>query len=531
MRIGVRALLILSLLSIAIPARAQVRGSASTGDPLRAIARWTNDYRRLGAALDPATDRLLAPALEALKFKFDALEADETQALTAVCDLSSIASGKSAEDIAKGRYVADGRESAIRDAAQKVLRSALDAPMGEDRGAWLAKQVLAGGADQPIPRRIAVGEALIGRHWDSTLLALLTAAAAPERGLREAAVAALSGWRSDAVDRYLAQLTLRALSEDDFLSTDALVKHFESRALAPENPAAIAVSAALAKAAISSDWRAAVRRIPLSRILPNELAMPKLVEALSLWSARGAAGASSRRVEALLVQELERRSGQHIGMSADRWARWWMVTRAKDPKAAGRNEAGAPPEERTEATFFGLRPWTDRVVFVIDRSGSMAEGFSTGGWSRYTEALRQLKKLLTQLGPRTKFNLILFSDEAHAWSSELKSANTSMIDAAVLWARNSPPQGGTFLRPGIARALEIDPRDGRPDLEKLEADTIIVLCDGGTAEGAGWVVPLLRAVREPTGIQFHCVQIGGSGDGTLEALAKESGGKFVRVDT
>ena len=64
----------------------------------------------------------------------------------------------------------DQTATTIRDAAQKVLRSAFDAPTGEDRGEWLAKQVLAGGADQPIPRRIAVGEALIGRHWDSTTL-------------------------------------------------------------------------------------------------------------------------------------------------------------------------------------------------------------------------------------------------------------------------------------------------------------------------------------------------------------------------
>lgn len=503
-----------------------------TVDPLQAIARWALEYRRLGANLAPASDECLAPALASLRVRLQAVAESEHDALVELCDLASIAGPGNDVGIAQGRYVADERESSIRDAARGVLRSALNTASGEDRGCWLATNVLCRSKDQPLPRRIAVAEALIGRHWESTLLALFTSSAAAERGLREVSVTALSGWKSDAVDGYMAGLILRALHETDFLSTGALMEHFALRALPLDSPAALEVANALALASISTDWRDAVRHVPLTRALPNELSIPYLIEALSLWHNRGLNGESSRRVEAVIVHELELRSKRHLGLVAERWASWWKVQRASAPAAVTSTSPASEPEGETEAAFFGLHPCTDRVVFVIDRSGSMSDQFGTDrSCSRYTEALRELDVLLQRLGPRTHFNLILFSDEARVWSPNLKPATPALIEAALRWAKKDPPQGGTMLRPAISRALELDPKTGQPELAKLEADTVIVLCDGATAEGASWVQPLLRAVREATCVRFDCVQIGSGGDGTLQALADQSGGQFVHVDS
>ena len=526
------AVALIALASLGLAAANQSQGSrpAAAADALVAIARWTNEYRRLGPNLNPDQDASLLPALATLRVRFQAVFEAENDALVSLCDLASAAGPGSEAAIAKGCYVALDRESSVRDAARRVLRIALDAPSGEGRGYWLATHVLAGDKDQPLPRRIAVAESLIGRHWESTLLPLFTACSAPERGLREMSVSALCGWKSDAVDQYLARLTLRALREPEFLSTVALIGHFAARALPIDSPAVIELAGALAKSSVSLDWREAVRRIPLTRVLPNELAIPQLIEALSLWHQRGEAGASSRRVEGVIATELELRSHKHFGVFAERWAKWWQAERANSAAPGSSAGAGVDPEGETRAAFFGLHPFTDRVVFVIDRSGSMADAFSTAKSPKYTEALRELSMYLQQLGPRTHFNLILFSDEPKVWSPSLKPARPALIDAALQWARNLPPQGGTMLRPAITRALALDPTTGQPDLEKLEADTVIVLCDGATAEGAAWVAPLFRAVREATCVRFDCVQIGNGGNGTLEALAAESGGQFVRVD-
>ena len=87
---------------------------------------------------------------------------------------------------------------------------------------------------------------------------------------------------------------------------------------------------------------------------------------------------------------------------------------------------------------------------------------------------------------------------------------------------------GTYLRPGVETCLRVG-LDGKIDLKALEEDTVIVLCDGETAEGRGWVWSWWREVAEESCVRFHCVQLGGGGNGALEALAEVSGGEFVRV--
>jgi hypothetical protein len=73
-------------------------------------------------------------------------------------------------------------------------------------------------------------------------------------------------------------------------------------------------------------------------------------------------------------------------------------------------------------------------------------------------------------------------------------------------------------------------KNGEVDLSKLEADTVIVLCDGETAEGAGWVDGFLDRVEPITRVVFHCVQIGSEGDETLGKLARGTHGDSVKID-
>jgi len=117
--------------------------------------------------------------------------------------------------------------------------------------------------------------------------------------------------------------------------------------------------------------------------------------------------------------------------------------------------------------------------------------------------------------------------------SVLQGANDPTGDAATnlaqaeRWLRRNGPDGGTQLFEGVRAALRLN-RRGALDADAQEVDTVVVLCDGATAEGPGWVRPWLRANNEVAQLVFHCVQIGPSGDGTLEALAEATGGELVR---
>jgi hypothetical protein len=97
------------------------------------------------------------------------------------------------------------------------------------------------------------------------------------------------------------------------------------------------------------------------------------------------------------------------------------------------------------------------------------------------------------------------------------------------WLKFQKPNGGTRLKDGVDAALCVG-KNGEVDLGKLEADTVIVLCDGETSEGAGWVEGFLERVGPPTRVVFHCVQVGSQGDETLGKLARITHGDFVKID-
>jgi hypothetical protein len=124
---------------------------------------------------------------------------------------------------------------------------------------------------------------------------------------------------------------------------------------------------------------------------------------------------------------------------------------------------------------------------------------------------------------------VLFHDYAEEWKPMLAAATPENRRDAASWLASHHPSGGTRLQSGVLRAMKIAP-DGNPDLALLEADTIIVLCDGETAEGSDWVEPFLHRANLRARVVFHCVQVGAEGDGTLQKLAAGSGGDFVRVD-
>jgi hypothetical protein len=70
----------------------------------------------------------------------------------------------------------------------------------------------------------------------------------------------------------------------------------------------------------------------------------------------------------------------------------------------------------------------------------------------------------------------------------------------------------------------------RFDPERVEADTVVVLCDGEQTGSSGWLRPVIRQAEGAAQLVFHCVRIGQRGDGVLEALAAGSGGDFIRVE-
>jgi hypothetical protein len=408
---------------------------------------------------------------------------------------------------------------------------------------WLANEFVLPGLRGEIDARPARARCLAGlellgtQRADAVLPALMECASSADEELSQAALAALVGWRSAAVDRFLIGRLERLACGDEWPRAAALARHFQGSQVALGADELARLADLCRRGLIDPDWRTVVRALGVARALPDEWIAPALIESLAVWVERRGQALARLRLETELVAELEQRSGRNIGPHPERWAVWWSTRRSG--KGAPRDAAEA--QAATRAGFFGLRPQSDRICFVLDASGSMNSPFegsertrygrggdgSRGGPTRYQEALTQMEAFLRGLGPTARFRVVCFNFGARAWRRDLAFVTDTSLREARAWAAAQGPDGATELQAGVFAALHYE--RGRVRLEDLEEDTLIVLCDGETAEGAAWVEPFFQTVGPATCITVHAVQIGGASDGALQAMARATGGDYVQV--
>jgi hypothetical protein len=511
-------------LSLSMP-RVAVLAAQQGGDPLLRMRVWMKRQREGRERFDDSSldeMRLLVGDLRLLWAVDPAREDQVTDLLLDLLGMTLTTFDPSALDVDSSPI------AQVRDLAAQTLR----AHMGDALVHRIAHHTLALPKSQPLPRRVAAAWLLVGRYQPDTMLALFGCARESEAELKSVAIEALLGWNDDAVHMFLIEQMSGASAGYGPLGSVA-ERHFGQVSLLPDSRVRTRLATLVRDRLASVDWREASRAVTLSKALDNSAVVPALIEALSAWMARGEAGGQAMRVEFEIVHALEARSGRTLGLHPDNWRLWWEAVRRGDVRGQHPYTTGNVAPLHT--TFFGLHPTSDRITFVIDRSGSMSAPFnaiSTPGGraaaTRWQEAVNQLIGFVESIGEQSRFNVIVFHDYAEVWRPKLQPATLENRRNAREWL-SKRPNGGTQLRAGVERAMMIGP-DGDADLSHLEADTIIVLCDGETAEGSGWVEPFLERVNSHARVMFHGVQIGSRGDGTLEKLAEGSGGQFVRSD-
>jgi len=443
------------------------------------------------------------------------------------------------------------------------LAAAWPVAVDADTAAWLVRDVLIAAGDVHESRRAAAALALGHRREQEVTLALLHSTRGGMPLLEECALRSLVGRDDRVVDEVFAKTAARVLgagaadeaaeetgsrrgarrasrSRTTVQAADPLREerlalwteaHLNQSPPLDDPELADELAQLVQRGLASGNWREASRAVALAAPIPHEVAVPVLIEALELWADRRERGWPSRRISAELALELEHRSGRRIGPHPRRWRSWWEAVQE------GRAEPPLPgdaPDPSSRATFFGLRPASDRVVFLIDRSGSMTAPLRVDAEqglvvTRYAEAIEQLTACLAGLGEHTRFDVVLYNDRPLSWRSELVPADDANLEAVRRWLQSYSPQGGNDLRAAVAEAMHLD-AGGEPDLDALEADTLVVLCDGDTLGGLQWAPEILRRSNLRARLVFDCVQIGGESDGALELLAAGSAGRMVVVD-
>lgn len=232
------------------------------------------------------------------------------------------------------------------------------------------------------------------------------------------------------------------------------------------------------------------------------------------------------------VQHLARLTGQNFGGFSDQWTTWWKDQAATFQISAERAAAAPAVSSLTVARipwpdplpeFFGVPVYANRVVFVIDRSGSMRS--SIDGVTRLKEATTQLEKSVEALDKYSYFNIFAYNSDVLPFMMELVQAEDINKRAARTFAYRLMPEKKTASYDALYSGLRADPNleamyflsDGEPTTGRIVDMPTIV--HSITAENA-----LQRTSIFTLGIDAR-----GAHEEFLQELARRNYGKFVMV--
>lgn len=171
------------------------------------------------------------------------------------------------------------------------------------------------------------------------------------------------------------------------------------------------------------------------------------------------------------VQLLQRLTGYRIGRDPRSWKFWMLKHKAKGTPF--RRDTSAEEEEPPTLSYMGIPILGEKVVFVLDSSGSMntplMENYSR---TRGQKAVEELIHLLPRLPEEASFDVIFFNSGVHSFGKALVDRSPENLSAIEAWLRRNLFDGSTNLHGGVRAAFE---REG--------VEEIIVLSDGEPTAG------------------------------------------------
>lgn len=166
-------------------------------------------------------------------------------------------------------------------------------------------------------------------------------------------------------------------------------------------------------------------------------------------------------------------------------------------------ESGAP-------SFFGIWDRGGRIVYVMDRSGSM-DG------ARLRKAREELGGAVEQMDADVKFSIILFDDSTESYrDGKWIRATGTNVEKTVEWIRSVSSGGGTRVLPAMKQALQMRP------------EVVYLLTDAKFDHDAPGDV--IRRENRRVDARIHTIEIGGGGSTDLmKEIARTNSGIHRKV--
>ncbi|MGE0191925.1 MAG: VWA domain-containing protein [Planctomycetota bacterium] len=222
-------------------------------------------------------------------------------------------------------------------------------------------------------------------------------------------------------------------------------------------------------------------------------------------------------------------TGQKHGPYAEPWKAWWQDAKAtfempKDPIEPGRVEG-----QQKGVTFYDIHTFSDRVLFIVDISGSMdkVDG-DPKGRTKWEVAQEQLVGAVHGLDKSAVFNVVFFNHSIVRWQRKVQEATEPTKDQLEKWVKATSVVGGTNIHDALEAGFGVAQQStGRPII-----DTIFFLTDGrptaGKIQDGAAILAQVREWNAVAQLRIHAIGIGAEHDvDFMKELARIGDGEYV----
>lgn len=191
---------------------------------------------------------------------------------------------------------------------------------------------------------------------------------------------------------------------------------------------------------------------------------------------------------------------------------WWDPPPAEEPT----RELPAPPPEN-EVEFFGEVLRGDRIVYVLDRSGSMATAYD--GRTRWEVVRDETLRSIRSLPESMAFDIVVFSTLYWPMWGDVRAAVPGAKAEAEAFLAALAPGGGTLTGPATAWAVD-----------HYATTKVFALLSDGLARDAAMALALIDRCTDPDQkIHTFGLDLGGGGEDWLIDVAAATGGNYCQV--
>lgn len=277
--------------------------------------------------------------------------------------------------------------------------------------------------------------------------------------------------------------------------------------------------------------------------------------------------AALAKADGLLLEDIEDTLHNFTGRSFEGshsvWSKWWSEEgeswlSTESTKRHGKRQTSSHKGGTT--SFYGVETKSKRIVFVLDRSGSMKSPASeesrkpkptgpvTGGPkkgdgekpeitgdTKIEVAKNQLAWSVKHLQKDVRFNVVFYSSKVDVWKTppEMLPATPKFKSDATDWFMKIGPEGSTRTFDALIKALDYAATEGGADTIFLLSDGAPTIVGGAQALTGEALEAEYGAFKEKNKIYkcvVHTIGVGPHHNRQLmQRIARETGGTYQSV--